>query len=244
MLGDRDASWRLCQIWNVSAVETRARRLEQLPLRPRPCQRRLRRLARRVARLLSPCLRHFLSRLAMSSTSLASTTIMSSPIPSAFEPPPLDDVPAHHASPVVAFIIGLGIVTLASIMNAAGLNLTKLDHVGLLPNTLQPHTDLWFRLEQVLFQRLHVRRTGFDHYGSWACCFICEPGPQPSRSPWLTFHAVCPNSSAAHSHWNTCVLVCRVMLSPCLSLTMFHRIRRAIGLHIADLQLSFRKILG
>jgi magnesium transporter len=42
----------------------------------------------------------------------------------------LDDVPAHHANPVVAFIIGLAIVTLASIMNAAGLNLTKLDHVS------------------------------------------------------------------------------------------------------------------
>lgn len=40
-----------------------------------------------------------------------------------------DNVPAHHANPVVAFIIGLAIVTLASIMNAAGLNLTKLDHV-------------------------------------------------------------------------------------------------------------------
>lgn len=78
----------------------------------------------------------------MSSTSLASTIITSSPIPSAFEPPPLDDVPAHHASPVVAFIIGLGIVTLASIMNAAGLNLTKLDHVRLLPNILQPLTDV------------------------------------------------------------------------------------------------------
>ncbi|ESK97094.1 hypothetical protein Moror_6315 [Moniliophthora roreri MCA 2997] len=40
-----------------------------------------------------------------------------------------DPVPAHHASPVVSFIIGLAIVILASILNAAGLNLTKLDHV-------------------------------------------------------------------------------------------------------------------
>jgi magnesium transporter len=39
-------------------------------------------------------------------------------------------VPAHHANPVVAFIIGLAIILLASILNAAGLNLTKLDHVG------------------------------------------------------------------------------------------------------------------
>ena len=35
----------------------------------------------------------------------------------------------HHDNPVVAFIIGLAIVLLASILNAAGLNLTKLDHV-------------------------------------------------------------------------------------------------------------------
>jgi len=35
----------------------------------------------------------------------------------------------RHGSPVVAFIIGLAIVLLASILNAAGLNITKLDHV-------------------------------------------------------------------------------------------------------------------
>jgi hypothetical protein len=35
----------------------------------------------------------------------------------------------RHANPVVAFIIGLSIITLASVLNAAGLNLTKLDHV-------------------------------------------------------------------------------------------------------------------
>ncbi|KAE9411418.1 hypothetical protein BT96DRAFT_1011238 [Gymnopus androsaceus JB14] len=40
-----------------------------------------------------------------------------------------DPVPAHHANSIVAFIIGLSIVMLASILNAAGLNLTKLDHV-------------------------------------------------------------------------------------------------------------------
>jgi len=44
-------------------------------------------------------------------------------------------VPAHetngvrHGKPVIAFIIGLSIITLASVLNAAGLNLTKLDHV-------------------------------------------------------------------------------------------------------------------
>lgn len=41
-----------------------------------------------------------------------------------------DTVPAHHASPVVAFIIGLAIILMASVLNAAGLNLTKLDHVS------------------------------------------------------------------------------------------------------------------
>jgi hypothetical protein len=48
-------------------------------------------------------------------------------------------VPAHgtngvrHGKPVIAFIIGLSIVTLASVLNAAGLNLTKLDHVRAAP---------------------------------------------------------------------------------------------------------------
>ena len=48
-------------------------------------------------------------------------------------------VPAHeingvrHGKPVIAFIIGLSIITLASVLNAAGLNLTKLDHVRALP---------------------------------------------------------------------------------------------------------------
>jgi len=37
-----------------------------------------------------------------------------------------------HDSPVVAFIIGLSIILLASILNAGGLNLTKLDHVHIL----------------------------------------------------------------------------------------------------------------
>jgi len=44
-----------------------------------------------------------------------------------------DEIPvdARTASPVVAFIIGLAIILLASILNAAGLNLTKLDHACL-----------------------------------------------------------------------------------------------------------------
>jgi hypothetical protein len=39
--------------------------------------------------------------------------------------------PGHfrRPNPVIAFIIGLSIIILASVLNAAGLNLTKLDHV-------------------------------------------------------------------------------------------------------------------
>lgn len=43
-----------------------------------------------------------------------------------------DNDAAHGApsgSPAVGFIIGVSIVLLASILNAGGLNLTKLDHV-------------------------------------------------------------------------------------------------------------------
>lgn len=62
---------------------------------------------------------------------LSATSSVSSAVPSDItELPLVDAVPAHHASPVVAFIIGLAIVLLASILNAAGLNLTKLDHVS------------------------------------------------------------------------------------------------------------------
>ena len=71
----------------------------------------------------------------MDSTTLAATTTA---LATASTDIPVDDpVPAHHASPVVAFIIGLAIVTLSSILNAAGLNLTKLDHVSLRDHQLQ-----------------------------------------------------------------------------------------------------------
>lgn len=70
----------------------------------------------------------------VASTILASITATASSLASTpTDMPPLDSsndpVPAHHANPVAAFIIGLVIVILASILNAAGLNLTKLDHV-------------------------------------------------------------------------------------------------------------------
>lgn len=47
-------------------------------------------------------------------------------------PVPIQMGPVRHGNPVVAFIIGLSIIILASVLNAAGLNLTKLDHVFVL----------------------------------------------------------------------------------------------------------------
>lgn len=65
-----------------------------------------------------------------SSTTTATTTATSLVASSTASIPDVtDNVPAHHANPVVAFIIGFAIVLLASILNAGGLNLTKLDHV-------------------------------------------------------------------------------------------------------------------
>jgi hypothetical protein len=43
--------------------------------------------------------------------------------------PPHAQSGPRHANTVIAFIIGLSIIILASVLNAAGLNLTKLDHV-------------------------------------------------------------------------------------------------------------------
>ncbi|KAF8135708.1 hypothetical protein EV363DRAFT_1429417 [Boletus edulis] len=56
-------------------------------------------------------------------TSTTSTSLAPSPTETSTTPP------AHHVDSVVAFIIGLAIVLIASVLNAAGLNLTKLDHV-------------------------------------------------------------------------------------------------------------------
>ncbi|KIK67366.1 hypothetical protein GYMLUDRAFT_37471 [Collybiopsis luxurians FD-317 M1] len=57
------------------------------------------------------------------------TSTLPASLPSSSNQPLPEPSHAHHASPVVAFIIGLSIILLASILNAAGLNLTKLDHV-------------------------------------------------------------------------------------------------------------------
>jgi len=69
-----------------------------------------------------------------------------------------------QADPVVAFIIGLSIILLASILNAAGLNLTKLDHVRrqLLQFAL---LNASVRCGPVQSQSLQERRIGCDHYG-------------------------------------------------------------------------------
>jgi hypothetical protein len=56
----------------------------------------------------------------------------------------------RHAKPVIAFIIGLSIIILASVLNAAGLNLTKLDHV------LASSPYLW-RPHELIATRLQVR---------------------------------------------------------------------------------------
>jgi hypothetical protein len=55
------------------------------------------------------------------------------PVPTSVPLPVPESGPAtngvRHARPVIAFIIGSSIIILASVLNAAGLNLTKLDHV-------------------------------------------------------------------------------------------------------------------
>ena len=87
--------------------------------------------------------------------------------------PASDPVPAHHASPVLAFIIGLAIVTLASVLNAAGLNLTKLDHVRALAFHRLLGALTLSRSTPVLFRKAHGEKTGCVHYGCWECCSTC-----------------------------------------------------------------------
>lgn len=68
-------------------------------------------------------------------------------------------------SPVVAFIIGLAIILLASVLNAAGLNLTKLDHVS---PQLSPCPLLTLpRSARVPFPGLRGGATACDRCGSW-----------------------------------------------------------------------------
>jgi len=62
-------------------------------------------------------------------STITSTTSALNPTSTSTIPDVEDNVPAHHVNSVVAFMIGFAIVLLASILNAGGLNLTKLDHV-------------------------------------------------------------------------------------------------------------------
>lgn len=74
-------------------------------------------------------------------------------------------VASHKPNPVVAFIIGLSIVTLASILNAAGLNLTKLDHVRLVPLDLDTLFTKHLRFELALYPSRPGEGTGCDRCG-------------------------------------------------------------------------------
>ena len=58
------------------------------------------------------------------------TPTATSPVEATATPQIQSPVHSRRVGPVVAFIIGLCIVLLASVLNAAGLNLTKLDHVS------------------------------------------------------------------------------------------------------------------
>lgn len=73
----------------------------------------------------------------------------------------------RHANSIIAFIIGLSIILLASILNAAGLNLTKLDHVRLSESTpLLPLVNASTnRCGPVQSPRLQEKRIGCDHCG-------------------------------------------------------------------------------
>ncbi|OCH88999.1 hypothetical protein OBBRIDRAFT_794662 [Obba rivulosa] len=67
-----------------------------------------------------------------------------------------ETAPARHANPVAAFIIGLAIVLLASILNAAGLNLTKLDHVRTMAVPKAARRKDWLRPLWLLGMVLYI----------------------------------------------------------------------------------------
>jgi len=71
------------------------------------------------------------------------TSTLSALISASTDAPASEEPGPRHGNQVVAFIIGLSIILLASIMNAAGLNLTKLDHVR---SSLLMHRFLLIRL--------------------------------------------------------------------------------------------------
>jgi|SRR5712671_4462542 len=91
------------------------------------------------------------------------------PVPIPIPVPPQAHSGPRHANTVIAFIIGLSIIILASVLNAAGLNLTKLDHVfsshhlALTPKSSSLRHVC--RSEPKLSQRARGRETCYDHYG-------------------------------------------------------------------------------
>ncbi|KAH9994928.1 hypothetical protein BJV74DRAFT_341485 [Russula compacta] len=62
----------------------------------------------------------------------------------------------RHANPVLAFIIGLSIIILASVLNAAGLNLTKLDHVRTKAIPKSARKRAWLRPLWLLGMLLYI----------------------------------------------------------------------------------------
>jgi hypothetical protein len=73
---------------------------------------------------------HLLARQSNESTTILVPVPVPIPIPVPVPAESLQEMGGiRRAKPVVAFIIGLSIIILASVLNAAGLNLTKLDHV-------------------------------------------------------------------------------------------------------------------
>ncbi|EAU91775.2 hypothetical protein CC1G_04543 [Coprinopsis cinerea okayama7 len=64
--------------------------------------------------------------------------------------------PGHGHNPVVAFMIGLSIILLASIMNAAGLNLTKYDHVRMSALPKSERRKDWMRPIWLLGMLLYI----------------------------------------------------------------------------------------
>lgn len=119
------------------------------------------------------------SRLCMESPTTSLTSTATSVFESATAVPeiaPNDSVPAHHANPAVAFIIGLAIILLASVLNAAGLNLTKLDHVSSSPHScwLLAVSEWRFRCGRVRYRSRHDDETGYDRYGCSECYCTCE----------------------------------------------------------------------
>lgn len=100
----------------------------------------------------------------MSSTSIAPPISTSTSSPAS----------PRHANPIIAFIIGLSIILLASVLNAAGLNLTKLDHVCSTRLYLMLLSLLTiFRLELAQYQNLPGEKIGCALSGFSECFCIC-----------------------------------------------------------------------